>query len=70
MNLPIWIPKFYIEELERDEIINLGMDPWYKWKALAVEWFNNGRILYAWRIDNEDHDDDSGLLCATGKCCC
>jgi len=70
MNLPIWIPKTHTQELTREQCRLLDLPTWARYKALFGEWFNNRVILYAWEIDNEDDDNDSGLLCATGKCCC
>ena len=68
----MWLPKLYTQELTRDQCILLDLPTvgGARWKALFGEWFNNGVILYAWEIDDEDDDNDSGLLCATGKCCC
>ena len=68
----IWIPKFYVQELTKGECINLGLPTVNntRWKALFVEWFNNGVILYAWRIDNEDPEQPDTVCCPDPKYCC
>lgn len=68
----IWIPRFYVQELTKGECISLGLPTVNntRWKALFVEWFNNGVILYAWRIDNEDDDKHTAPCLSTTMCYC
>ena len=69
----IWIPKFYVQELTKGECISLGLPTVNntRWKALFVEWFNNGVVLYAWRIDNnEDPEQPDTVCCPDPKYCC
>lgn len=48
---PAWVPFFGWLELQPDTAAMLGLKVRYRWKVLMLEWFNQGFMIAALKIE-------------------